>query len=125
VGRHALVKVDLSPLASFRTHEPRIDSGCHCHIVGPIHCDLNPDLEFAPPLVELGGRTIKRAGIRDHLLACRRCWLRLCSHKGRDMVLEVNLPLDELTEESVEVSHSSDSVGVETGIGGRSLFNQL
>jgi len=40
------------------------------------------------------------------------------------MVLEVNLPLDELTEESVEVSHSSDSVGVETGIGGRSLFNR-
>jgi len=39
------------------------------------------------------------------------------------MILEVNLPLDELTEESVEVSHSSDSVGVETGIGGRSLFN--
>jgi len=39
------------------------------------------------------------------------------------MVLEVDLPLDELTEESVEVSHSSDSVGVETGIGGRSLFN--
>ena len=40
------------------------------------------------------------------------------------MVLEVDLPLDELTEESVEVSHSSDSVGVETGIGGRSLFNR-
>jgi len=40
------------------------------------------------------------------------------------MILEVDLPLDELTEESVEVSHSSDSVGVETGIGGRSLFNQ-
>jgi len=41
------------------------------------------------------------------------------------MVLEIDLPLDELTEESVEVSHSSDSVGVETGIGGRSLFNRL
>jgi len=40
------------------------------------------------------------------------------------MILEVDLPLDELTEESVEVSHSSDSVGVETGIGGRSLFNR-
>jgi len=40
------------------------------------------------------------------------------------MVLEVNLPLDELTEESIEVSHSSDSVGVEMGIGGRSLFNR-
>jgi len=38
--------------------------------------------------------------------------------------MEVDLPLDELTEESVEVSHSSDSVGVETGIGGRSLFNR-
>jgi len=40
------------------------------------------------------------------------------------MILEVDLPLDELTEESIEVSHSSDSVGVETGIGGRSLFNR-
>jgi len=40
------------------------------------------------------------------------------------MILEVDLPLDELTEESVEVSHSSDSVRVETGIGGRSLFNR-
>jgi len=40
------------------------------------------------------------------------------------MILEVDLPLDELTEESVEVSHSSDSVGVETGIGGRSLSNR-
>jgi len=40
------------------------------------------------------------------------------------MVLEVNLPLDELTKESIEVSHSSDSVGVEMGIGGRSLFNR-
>jgi len=40
------------------------------------------------------------------------------------MVLEVDLPLDELTEESVEVSHSSDLVGVETGTGGRSLFNR-
>ena len=40
------------------------------------------------------------------------------------MILEVDLPLNELTEESVEVSHSSDSVGVETRIGGRSLFNQ-
>jgi len=74
--------------------------------------------------MELGGRTIERAGIRDHLLACRRCWLRLCSRKGHDMVLEVDLPLDELIEESVEVSHSSDSVRVETGIGGRSLFNR-
>jgi len=41
------------------------------------------------------------------------------------MVLEVDLALDELTEESIEVSHSSHSVGVETGIGGRSLFNRL
>jgi len=40
------------------------------------------------------------------------------------MILEVDLPLDELTEERVEVSHSSHSVGVETGIGGRSLFNR-
>ena len=41
------------------------------------------------------------------------------------MVLEVDLPLDELTKESIEVSHPSDSVGVEMGIGGRSLFNRL
>jgi len=40
------------------------------------------------------------------------------------MILEVDLPLDELTEESIEVSHSSDSVGVKAGIGGRSLFNR-
>jgi len=98
-------------------------TGCHHCIIGPVHCDLDPDLEFAPPLVELGRRTIERAGIHDHLLVCRQCWLRLCSHKGCNMILEVNLPLDELTEESIEVSHSSDSVGVETGIGGRSLFN--
>jgi len=41
------------------------------------------------------------------------------------MVLEIDLPLDELTEECLQVCHSSDSVGVETGIGGRSLFNWL
>jgi len=40
------------------------------------------------------------------------------------MILEIDLPLDELTKESIEVSHSSDSVGVETGIGGRFLFNR-
>jgi len=40
------------------------------------------------------------------------------------MVLEVNLTLDELREELLQVCHSSDSVGVETGIGGRSLFNR-
>ena len=39
------------------------------------------------------------------------------------MVLEVNLPLNELGKELLEVCHSSDSVGVEAGIGGRSLFN--
>jgi len=38
------------------------------------------------------------------------------------MVLEVNLILDELAEECVKVSHS-ELVGVEVGIGGRSLFN--
>jgi len=124
MGCHTLVKADLSSQTSLQTHELRIDSGCHCHVVGPIHCDVDPDFKFAPPLVELGGRTIERAGIRDHLLACQQCWLRLCSRKGHNMVLEVDLPLDELTEESIEVSHSSDSVGVETGIGGRSLFNQ-
>jgi len=121
---HALVKMDLSPPTSFWTHEPRVNSGCDRRVVSPIHRDFDPDLEFAPPFVELGGRTIERARICDHLLACRRCWLRLCSRKGRDMVLEVDLPLDELTEESIEVSHSSDLVGVETGIGGRSLFNR-
>jgi len=41
------------------------------------------------------------------------------------MVLEVNLPLDELGKELLEVCHSSDSVGAEAGIGGRSLFNWL
>ena len=40
------------------------------------------------------------------------------------MVLEVNLPLDELGEECLQVCHSSDSIGVETGTGGRSLFNR-
>jgi len=125
MGCHTLVKADLSPPASFWTRELRIDSGCHCHIVGPIHCDVDPDLKFAPPLVELGGRTTERAGIRNHPLACWQCWLRLCSCKGHDMVLEVDLPLDELTKESIEVSHSSDSVGVETGVGGRSLSNWL
>jgi len=39
------------------------------------------------------------------------------------MVLEIDLPLDELGEECLQVCHSSDSVGVETGIGGRSLSN--
>jgi len=39
------------------------------------------------------------------------------------MVLEVDLPLDELSEECLQVCHSSDSVGVEMGIGGRFLFN--
>ena len=124
MGCHALVKADLSPPTSFRAHEPRVDSSHHCCIVGPIHRDVDPDLKFAPPLVELGGRTIERAGICDHLLACRRCWLRLCSRKGHDMVLEVDLPLDELSEECLQVCHSSDSVGVEMGIGGRSLFNR-
>ena len=68
VGRHALVKVDLSPPTSFRTCEPRVDSGCDCCVIGPLHCDLNPDLKFAPPFVELGRRTIKRVGICNHLL---------------------------------------------------------
>ena len=124
VGCHALVKTDLSPPTSLRAHEPREDSGCDRCVVSPIHHDLDPDLKFTPPFVELGGRTIERAGICDHLLACRRCWLRLCSRKGRDMVLEVDLSLNELSEECLQVCHSSDSVGVETGIGGRSLFNR-
>jgi len=114
MGCHTLVKAGLSPPTSFQAREPRVDSGCHCCVVGPVHCDVDPNLEFAPPFMELGRRTIKRAGICDHLLACRQCWLRLCSCKGCDMVLEVDLALDELTKESVEVSHSSDSVGVET-----------
>jgi len=124
MSRHALVKADLSPPASFRTREPRVNCGCDRRIVSPIHRDLNADFEFAPPFVELGRRTIERAGICDHLLVCRRCWLSLCSRKGRDMVLEVDLPLDELSEKCLQVCHSSDSVGVETGIGGRSLFNR-
>jgi len=41
------------------------------------------------------------------------------------MVLEVNLTLDELCEELLKVCHSSELVGVEVGIGGRSLFNWL
>jgi len=123
VGCHALVKADLSPPTSFRAHEPRVDSGHHCCIIGPIHHDVDPDLEFAPPLVELGRRTIERAGICDHLLACWRCWLRLCSRKGHDMVLEIDLPLDEPTKECLQVCHSSDSVGVETGVRGWPVLN--
>jgi len=75
--------------------------------------------------MELGGRTIERARIRDHLLARRRCLLRLCSRNGREMVLKVNLSLDKLCEELLQVCHSSELVGVEAGIGGRSLFNRL
>ena len=124
MGHHALVKVDLSPPTSLRTHEPRIDSSCHCRVVGPIHRDLDPDLKLAPPFVELGGRTIKRARICNHLLARRHCWLRLCSRNGREMVLEVNLTLDELCEELLQVCHASDSVWVETGVRGRSILDR-
>jgi len=125
VSFHALVKTDLSPPASFQTREPRVNSGCDRHVISPIHRDFDPDLEFAPPFVELGGRTIERARICYHLLACRRCWLRLCSRKGCDMVLEVDLPLDELTEECLQVCHSSDSVGVETGVRGWPVLNRM
>jgi len=123
MGCHALVKADLSPPTSFWTCEPRVDSGRDCHVIGPLHHDLDPDLELAPPLVELGGRTVERAGIRDHLLARRHCLLRLCSRNGREMVLEVNLTLNELCEELLQVFHSLELVGVQAGIGGRSLFN--
>jgi len=41
------------------------------------------------------------------------------------MGLEVKLALNELCKEVLKVCHSSDSVGVETGVGGRSLFNWL
>jgi len=122
-GCHALVKADLSPLTSLWACEPREDSSCHCCIIGSLHCDLNPDLKFAPSLMELGRRIIERAGICDHL-ACRWCWLRLCSHKGCDMILEVDLPLNELTEECIKVCHS-ELVWVEMGVRGRSLFNWL
>jgi len=40
------------------------------------------------------------------------------------MGLEVKLTLDKLGEEVLKVCHSSELVGVEAGIGGRSLFNQ-
>jgi len=40
------------------------------------------------------------------------------------MVLEVDLALDELTEELLQVCHSSDSVGVETGIRGWPVLNR-
>jgi len=39
------------------------------------------------------------------------------------MVLEVDLPLDELTKECLQVCHSSDSVGVETGVRGWPVLN--
>jgi len=39
------------------------------------------------------------------------------------MILEVNLPLDELTEELLQVCHSSDSIGVETGVRGWPVLN--
>jgi len=47
----------------------------------------------------------------------------LCSRKGHDMVLKVDLPLDELTKECLQVCHSSDSVGVETGVRGWPVLN--
>jgi len=39
------------------------------------------------------------------------------------MVLETNLPLDELTKECLQACHSSDSVGVETGVRGWPVLN--
>ena len=117
--RRAVVKLDLSPPTSLRTREARVHSSCHCRIIRAFHRDLKPDLELRPPLMELGGRTIERARICDHLLARRRRRCRLCSGKGRDMGLEVDLPLGKLYEDLVKVRHRK---GLVAGSAGRGLL---
>ena len=67
----------------------------------PLHRDLHPDFNFTPPLMELGRGAIVCARISDHLFACHHRWCSLSIGKGRDMVLEVDLPLRELLDEEL------------------------
>ena len=99
--RHTVVQADLSPAPSFRASEPRVNGCGNLGICCPLHRDLHPDFNFAPPLVELGRGAIVCARIGDHLFACRCRWCSLSVGKGRDMVLQVDLPLRELLDEEL------------------------
>ena len=51
--------------------------------------------------MELGRGAIVCARIGDHLLACCHRWCSLSVGKGRDMVLQVDLPLRELLDKEL------------------------
>ena len=96
-----MVQADLSPAPSFRASEARVNGRSDLGICCPLHRDLHPDLDLAPPFVELGRGAIICARIGDHLLACRQRWCSLSIGKGCDMVLQVDLPLHKLLEEEL------------------------
>ena len=96
---HTLVQVDLCPTSCLWAGKARIDCCCNLSISSPLHRDQNPRFNFTPPLVELGRGTIICSSVHNHLLPWQRCWCRLCSCKGCNMVLEANLPLGELGED--------------------------
>ena len=92
---------DLSLAPSFQASEARVNGCGNLSIICSLHQDLNPDLDLAPPFVEPGRGAIICARIGDHLLVCQCHWCSLCLGKGRDMVLQVNLPLCKLLEEEL------------------------
>ena len=99
--RHAVVQVDLSPASSFWTSELRVNGCSNLSIGCPLHRNLDPNLDFTPPLVELGRGAIVCARNSDHLLVCQCHWCSLCIDNGCDIVLEDNLSLCELLEEEL------------------------
>ena len=90
---------DLSLAPSFQASEARVNGCGNLSIICSLHQDLNPDLDLAPPFVELGRGAIICARIGDHLLVHQRHWCSLSIGKGCDMVLQVDLSLCELLEE--------------------------
>ena len=99
--RHTVVQADLSPVPSFWASELRVNGHGDLGICCPLHSDLHPDFNFAPPLMELGRGAIVRARIGNHLLACHRRWCSLSIGKGHNMVLQVDLPLHEMLDEEL------------------------
>ena len=96
-----MVQADLSPAPSFWASELRVNGRGDLGVCCPLHPDLHPDFNFTPPLVELGRGAIICARISDHLFVWHCCWCSLSVGKGRDMVLQVNLPLCELLNEEL------------------------
>ena len=96
---HALVQADLGSTSCLWPGKVQVDCCRNFSISSPLHQDQNPRFDLAPPLMELGRGTIIHFRVHDHLLPWQRHWCRLCSHKGHDMVLEVDLALGELGED--------------------------